>query len=53
MVPAENKTKHFLSVNHTTKSIHRHLHHQVFNEVTFRDMLLPLPGPIFKAFFET
>ena len=27
MVPAENNAKHLLSVNHTTKIIHRHHHH--------------------------
>ena len=27
MVPAGNKTKHILSVNHTTKIIHHHHHH--------------------------
>ena len=30
MVPAGNKTKHFLLVNHTTKTIHHHhCHHQL------------------------
>ena len=28
MVPAGNKAKRLLSVNHTTKTIHHHLHHQ-------------------------
>ena len=28
MVPAENKAKRYSSVNHTTKTIHHHLHHR-------------------------
>ena len=31
MVPARNKTKHFSSVNHTTKTVHHHHHHHYHN----------------------
>ena len=38
MVPAGNKAKRLSSVNHTTKTIHHHLHHHHVNKNFSQDV---------------